>query len=40
MTNYPLCLNGQFVSFEPARPVVSPATEEPFAPARPIARSG
>jgi succinate-semialdehyde dehydrogenase/glutarate-semialdehyde dehydrogenase len=28
---YPLYLNGQFVASEPARPIVNPATGEPFA---------
>ena len=31
MTTYPLYLNGRFVSSEPVRPIVNPATEEPFA---------
>ena len=31
MKTYPLYLNGQFVSSEPAKPVVNPATAEPFA---------
>ncbi len=31
MKTYPLYLNGRFVASEPTRPVVNPATAEPFA---------